>query len=78
MTTLILIRHGESEANRNNVFAGHINPDLQNKGLKQAERTAKYITENYKVDKIENGKALVYKGYSIKNEDENYSSICWS
>ena len=52
MTTLILIRHGESEANRNNVFAGHINPDLQNKGLKQAERTAKYITENYKVDKI--------------------------
>ena len=52
MTTLILIRHGESEANRNNVFAGHINTDLQNKWLKQAERTAKYITENYKVDKI--------------------------
>ena len=52
MTTLILIRHGESEANRNNVFAGHINPDLQNKGLMQAKLTAQYIKENYKVDKI--------------------------
>lgn len=52
MTTIILIRHGESEANRNNIFAGHINPDLQNKGIKQAALTAQYIKENYKVDKI--------------------------
>lgn len=52
MTTLILIRHGESEANRQGIFAGQINPDLQDRGLKQAELTAKYIAENYKVDKI--------------------------
>jgi len=52
MTTLILVRHGESEANRNDVFAGQINPDLQNKGLKQAELTAEYISKNYNVDKI--------------------------
>lgn len=52
MTTLILVRHGESEANRQGIFAGQINPDLQNKGLKQAELTAKYIADNYKVDKI--------------------------
>ena len=52
MTTLIFIRHGESEANRQNVFAGQINPDLQNKGVLQAELTAKYIEQNYKVDKI--------------------------
>ncbi len=52
MTTLILIRHGESEANRQEVFAGHIDPDLQNKGLKQAELTAKYIADNYSVDRI--------------------------
>ena len=52
MTTLILIRHGESESNRQGIFAGQINPDLQNRGLKQAELTAKYITDNYKVDKI--------------------------
>lgn len=52
MTTLLLIRHGESEANRQNIFAGHFNPDLQHKGLVQAELTAKYIAENYKIDKI--------------------------
>ncbi len=52
MTTLLLIRHGESEANRNNIFAGQIDPPLQDRGVKQAELTAKYIMENYKVDKI--------------------------
>ena len=52
MTTLILIRHGESEANRQGIFAGHIDPDLQNKGLEQAKLTGKYIADNYKVDKI--------------------------
>ena len=52
MTRLILIRHGESEANRQGVFAGQIDPDLQNKGIKQAQLTAKYVAENYNVDKI--------------------------
>ncbi|MBQ8636427.1 MAG: histidine phosphatase family protein [Clostridia bacterium] len=52
MTTLILIRHGESEANRQGFFAGQLDLDLQNKGIKQAQLTAKYISENYKVDKI--------------------------
>jgi broad specificity phosphatase PhoE len=52
MTKLILVRHGESEANRQGIFAGHIDPDLQNKGLEQAKLTGKYIADNYKVDKI--------------------------
>ncbi|MBE6596493.1 MAG: histidine phosphatase family protein [Ruminococcaceae bacterium] len=52
MTRFILIRHGESEANRNNIFAGHLNADLQNKGVRQAELTAKYIVDNYKVDRV--------------------------
>lgn len=52
MTTLLLIRHGESEANRNNIFAGQIDPPLQQRGVKQAELTAKYIMDNYKLDRI--------------------------
>ncbi len=52
MTRFVLIRHGESEANRNNIFAGHLNADLQNKGLMQAELTARYIVDNFKVDKV--------------------------
>ena len=52
MTTLILIRHGESEANRQRVFAGHLDVDLQDTGLKQAKATARYLVENYKIDKV--------------------------
>ncbi|MBQ3573834.1 MAG: histidine phosphatase family protein [Clostridia bacterium] len=52
MTTIILIRHGESEANKHGVFAGHTDADLQPKGLAQAKTTAKYIADNYNVDKI--------------------------
>lgn len=52
MTTLILIRHGESEANRQGIFAGQIDPDLQNRGKEQAKATAEYIAKNYKIDKI--------------------------
>lgn len=52
MTTVILIRHGESEANREDIFAGHLNVDLMPKGVEQAQKTAQYIVENYTVDKI--------------------------
>lgn len=47
-----MVRHGESEANRNNIFAGSFDADLQHRGEKQAEKTAEFIAENYKVDKI--------------------------
>ncbi len=52
MTTLLMVRHGESEANRNNVFAGNFDADLQDRGVEQAEKTAEFIAKNYKVDKI--------------------------
>ena len=52
MTRILLIRHGESEANRQNIFAGHIDPDLEQNGLEQAKLTAKFIKDNYNVDKI--------------------------
>lgn len=52
MTKLILIRHGESEANRQKRFAGHYNAKLQDMGLEQAKVTAQYIAEHYQVDAI--------------------------
>lgn len=52
MTRILLIRHGESEANRQNIFAGQIDPDLEQNGLEQAKLTAKFIKDNYNVDKI--------------------------
>ena len=52
MTTLLLVRHGESEANRSGIFAGNLDADLQDRGLVQAKRSAEYIAENYKVDAV--------------------------
>lgn len=50
MTTLLLIRHGQSEANLEGVFAGQCDIPLTELGIKQAEKTAGFIAENYKVD----------------------------
>ena len=52
MTTLIFVRHGQSEANVNNIYAGFLDAELTELGKEQAERTAEYIVKNYKIDKI--------------------------
>lgn len=52
MTTLLLIRHGESAANRAGVFAGNYDAELLEHGFIQARCTAKYISENYNVTKV--------------------------
>ena len=52
MTTLILVRHGESTANRQRIFAGQYDAELQDRGLEQAKKTAQYLVENYKIDKV--------------------------
>lgn len=52
MMTLLLIRHGQSETNLEEIFSGQIDPALTDLGLKQAELTSKYVADNYKVDKI--------------------------
>ena len=51
-TKLLLIRHGESMANANHEFVGHTDVDLSPKGMLQAEKTAEFIKENYKIDKV--------------------------
>ena len=52
MTKVLLIRHGESEANLRDVFAGHYNPDLTERGREQAACTAAFLQEKYTVDAI--------------------------
>jgi len=52
MTTLLLIRHGQSVANLENVFAGHLDKPLTELGVKQARLTAEYIKENFSVDAV--------------------------
>ena len=52
MTTIILIRHGQSVANLNLVFAGHLDADLSELGREQAKRTAEAVLGRFKIDKI--------------------------
>lgn len=52
VTKLLLVRHGQSEANDMGVFAGNYDVELTELGHKQAQCTAKYISDNYKVDKV--------------------------
>ena len=52
MTTLIFIRHGQSMANIDNVFAGHYDLPLSPLGREQAKKTALYLKENFTLDEI--------------------------
>ena len=52
MTRLLIIRHGQSKANLDGIFVGHINSPLSDLGLQQAELTADYIVSNYHVDAV--------------------------
>ncbi len=50
-TKLIIIRHGQSIGNLNERFLGHTDLDLSEKGYKQAEMTAEFLS-NVHIDKI--------------------------
>ena len=52
MTTLLLIRHGQSQANLTRRFAGQIDAPLTELGIQQAQRTAEFVKAHYQVDKV--------------------------
>lgn len=52
MTKIIFIRHGQSMANLDGRFVGHIDAPLSELGKNQAVESAKYVAENYKADKV--------------------------
>lgn len=52
MTLFLLIRHGESLANREGFFAGQLDAPLEPLGYQQAQCTAQFIAKNYTPDKI--------------------------
>ena len=52
MVRFLIIRHGQSEANKNGIFAGHFDAKLSPLGFAQADRTAAYIADTYRVDRV--------------------------
>ncbi len=51
MTTLIFVRHGQSEGNLTHRFMGHHETPLTERGHRQAEATARYL-ETFPIDRI--------------------------
>ena len=49
---LLIIRHGESEADILHVHEGRADYDLTSRGHRQAEAMAEYVRRNYTVDKL--------------------------
>ena len=52
MTTLLLIRHGQSLANIQKYFAGNMDAPLTELGHRQARATAEYVQSHYRVDAV--------------------------
>ena len=52
MTRILLVRHGQSEANLQKVFAGSWDCSLTPIGISQADLTAQFIMQQYSVDRI--------------------------
>ena len=51
--TLILVRHGESEWNKNKTFTGWADPDLTDQGMREVEHAARLLMEGgYRVDVV--------------------------
>lgn len=52
VNTLILIRHGETIWNQEGRFQGQTDVKLSETGLQQAEKTARFLKENYRVKAV--------------------------
>ena len=52
MTTLVIVRHGQSVSNVAHLFAGHTDVELTDIGKEQAEFAAHYLHKHFHVDAI--------------------------
>lgn len=52
MTTVVLLRHGETDWNRNRRIQGWAASPLNDRGREQARAAGRYLAENYDLDRI--------------------------
>ncbi len=52
MTRLILVRHGESEANEKGIYTGQLDLDLSQAGKEQAQLAASYLVTHELIDHV--------------------------
>lgn len=52
MVRFIIVRHGHSTGNKDNIFCGQLDVPLNETGFLQARQTGEWIAKNYKIDEI--------------------------
>jgi len=52
MTKFLIVRHGQSENNKEAKYTGHLDVSLSGEGRAQAEALGEYLEKNYKIDAI--------------------------
>ncbi len=52
MVRIVIVRHGQTDGNRLKEHSGHYEHKLDELGIRQAECSAKYVLENFKIDRI--------------------------
>lgn len=75
MTNIVFIRHGETDSNKNKLFAGKTDVDLNANGVLQAEETAEKL-KSYQFDAVFCGNAKrVRQTYEILGRRIAFGSI---
>jgi broad specificity phosphatase PhoE len=52
MLTVLLVRHGETDHNKNNIMQGHLDVPLNETGRAQAKHLARYFAARYPIEHI--------------------------
>lgn len=52
MLTVLLVRHGETDHNKNNIMQGHLDVPLNETGRAQAKHLARYLAARYPIEHI--------------------------
>ena len=50
MKKIIIVRHGQTNANVEGITQGQIDSELNELGISQAKKTGKYINDNFSID----------------------------
>ncbi|MBT9177557.1 MAG: Phosphoserine phosphatase 1 [Firmicutes bacterium] len=52
MLTVLLVRHGETDHNKNNIMQGHLDVPLNDTGRAQAKHLARHLASRYRIEHI--------------------------
>lgn len=52
MTTVLIVRHGETDFNQQGIYQGRLDVPLNEVGIRQADRLGEWLSGRYRIDRI--------------------------